>query len=155
LASCVGRRARQGLKRRVQQATLGHRGHKGDLLYGSAPFCAPASNTSPTGNKPDCGARSKPTTATTRSALGLPSAEHSRGSPDHHHDHRLIPHLPDPRDRPPPAHSATVAAGVPGLRRHRRCSQTVASKRSTASSNSTAASPPAYAIATTTDYKCS
>jgi transposase len=33
------------VRRRVQQDTLGHRGHKGDPLYGIAGCCSPAHNT--------------------------------------------------------------------------------------------------------------
>ena len=40
------------VRRRVQQDTLGHRGHKNDPLYKSAGCCATASSASPSASRP-------------------------------------------------------------------------------------------------------
>jgi hypothetical protein len=47
--------------------------------------------------------------------LGLPPPGPHRGPQDRDQDHRLVPELPGPRDRPPRAHPEVLVTGVRGL----------------------------------------
>src|SRR5690606_5406970 len=54
--------------------------------------------------------------------FGLPPARPGRGTPDRKEDHRFVPDLSDPRNRPPRPNPQAVAHRAPGLLRHRRAS---------------------------------
>ena len=117
------------VRRRVQQDTLGRRGHKHDPLYRSAGYSATAWNTSPSASRPrsaaclDAGDPSEEVNLTWQCYQQLRSIYHAapaKGRRDRDQGVGQLPHLPHPRGRPARPHPPRLAGPDPGLLRHLR-----------------------------------
>jgi transposase len=129
----LGLTAMEETRRRVQQEQLGHRGRKNDPLYkirnilraGVERLTDRQIERLETGL--DAGDPDYAVTVAWRCyqqlRLGLPRQEPQRGAGDRGQDRRHLPHLPDPRDRPPGPHPARLAEPVPGLLHHQPSQQ--------------------------------
>jgi len=126
----LGGQAVDEVRRRVQQAIHGHRGRKNDPLYGIRNLlrCAaerlterqharlsPAIEADERHLEVFVALAVRPAAAS-----GLPPTRSRSRSQTGHQDHRQLPRLPDPRDRPARTDPETMADRVPGLLRHRR-----------------------------------
>ncbi len=156
----LGLKAMEETRRRVQQEQLGHRGRKHDPLYRIRNVLRAGDDGSPTRQIErleaglEAGDPTYEVTVAWRCYQQLRSAFHAqqpaRGQRIAAQGARLVPHLPDPRDRPTRPHPDA-------WRQHSWPTSppaeptTAAPKRSTASSSSTAGSPEASATQPTTD----
>ena len=158
----LGLQAMEEVRRRVQQELLGHRGRKNDPLYrirnalraGTDKLTARQIERIEAGLQAGdphfevtvawrCYQRLRSAFAATNLAEGRKIALVDR---------RVVPQLPDPRDRPARPHPERLASSSSWPTSPPNGPATAAPKRSTASSNSTAASPAASATPPTTDY---
>lgn len=126
----LGNQVVDEVRRRVQQTIHSHRGRKDDPLYKIRNLLrcaeerltdhqqarlAAAVETDERHLEVFVGLAMRPTTA-----MGLPPARPGHGPAPGRADRRHLRVVPNPRDRPPRPHPQEVAAGVPGLLRHRR-----------------------------------
>ena len=125
----LGTDAVDQVRRRVQQTIHGHRGRKGDPLYGirTDPALRPGTAHRQTESTPGAGDRRRRTPRRGPRRLAgrstaprrLPRRQSRRRPPDRREDPGVVPVLPDPRDRPARPDTAPVASSVPGLLHHR------------------------------------
>ncbi len=124
----LGLQAMEETRRRVQQEQLGHRGRKHDPLYRIRNALAPARTGSPparsNGSRPAC----KPATPLrshrrvallSATTLRIPRPKPARRPGHRGSGPRVVPELPNPRDRPTRPHPPSVERPVPGLLHHR------------------------------------
>ena len=121
------------VRRRVQQDTLGHRGHKHDPLYRVRRLLRLGADrltedtrakleAALTGRRPEPGGHRR-LALLPAAARRLPPLGPAGGTPASRGAARAAAHLPDPRDRPARPHPAVVAGRVPCLLRYRRRQQ--------------------------------
>ena len=125
----LGLQAMEETRRRVQQEQLGHRGRKHDPLYrirnalraGADRLTARQIERIETGLQ--AGDPDYEVTVAWRCYQQLRSAFHAPNLADGRADRgpgtRVVPDLPDPRDRPTRPHPASLERAVPGLLHHR------------------------------------
>ena len=118
------------VRRRVQQQTLGRRGHKHDPLYkvrgllrhGAEHLSATAGRPADAGS--EAGDPDWEVTVAWQCYQQLRAIYHAPHPgdrpPDRREGDRRVRHLPDPRGRPTRPHPARLAGPGPGLLRHRR-----------------------------------
>ncbi len=147
------------VRRRVQQGTVGHRGHTRPAVQDPraaaprrrAPHRTPGRppRRRPGRRRPrprgHAGLAVPPT-----AALDLPRRQPHRRPPGRRDRDRDVPDLPHRRGRPPRPHPASLETAGAGLLRHRRRYPTAAPRRSTCSSRRPAASPTGSATSPTT-----